>query len=339
MAGLIGYYVHHQGAGHFQRALAIATQAPDRFVLLGTGLTEIPGGPRCLSLEDDRPTTASNLEPLSPSDCLHYVPQRHVGVQRRVAQITNWIVQERPSLFVVDVSVEVAMLSRLASIPTVYVRLSGERTDAGHLQAFRGACGLIAPFHSALDDPLLPAWIRTKTAYFAGLGRAVQRRVPDAAVVLCVNGQGGAALDGVSLAMAASCTPELSWRVMGPSTQPAYCPPNLAMLGWVDNVEDEMAGAGIVIGSAGDGVVNAVIAAGRPFVCLPQSRPYDEQGAKARQLSALGVAVVLQEFPAPTEWAEIFHRARELNLEALDGLHDPDGRSKACEFLCQLATK
>lgn len=67
---------------------------------------------------------------------------------------------------VVDVSVEVAMLARLASVPTICVRLNGKRDDAPHLEAFRGAIGLMAPFHPTLEMADTPAWIRDKTVYF-----------------------------------------------------------------------------------------------------------------------------------------------------------------------------
>ncbi|MEC3912436.1 hypothetical protein U5A82_18735 [Sphingobium sp. CR2-8] len=132
----IGYYVHHHGAGHLARARAIAAASGGRVTLLGTGI-----GALGIDLADDRPVSGG-FDGVDRADCrpdaLHYAPIDHGGVRARTAAILQWIAAQRPSLMVVDVSVEVAMLARLASVPVVYVRLNGDRRDAPHLEAFRG---------------------------------------------------------------------------------------------------------------------------------------------------------------------------------------------------------
>ena len=55
----IGYYVHHQGDGHRQRALALAELNPQRITLLGTGLMDRTKDVKRLELPDDR-NVASN---------------------------------------------------------------------------------------------------------------------------------------------------------------------------------------------------------------------------------------------------------------------------------------
>src|SRR6201996_3466689 len=50
----IGYYVHHQGDGHRQRALALAEMNPQRITLLGTGLKDRTKDVKSLELPDDR---------------------------------------------------------------------------------------------------------------------------------------------------------------------------------------------------------------------------------------------------------------------------------------------
>ena len=173
MTGKIGYYVHHHGAGHRQRAELIAAQLPTQITLLGTGLAGRVGNLACVDLPDDQ-LSGKRLgddrkfgaqQPIA----LHFAPLAHDGVRKRVALMTDWIMRQHPDLMVVDVSVEVAMLARLASTPTVYVRLSGLRTDPAHLDAFRGAQALLEPFHSDLDDPAMPTWVRAKTYYAPGL--------------------------------------------------------------------------------------------------------------------------------------------------------------------------
>lgn len=343
MTRSIGYYVHHQGDGHRRRALAIAHAAPlDMFTLIGTGLAGRTEGIDCLDLPDDRRRDGDDFDGHDDTRdrpaALHYAPLHHQRIRQRVARLVAWIEHARPLLMVVDVSVEIAMLARLAATPTVYVRLGGLRNDAAHLDAFRGARALLAPFNQDLDDPATPAWIREKTQFCAGLTAAPP--VPDAdgrGAVLVVYGKGGVGGQGEHLAAAARATPALAWRAIGPVSRPASCPDNLTMLGWVEDADAEIASADIVVGAAGDGLVNAVIAAGRPFICLPETRAFDEQTSKARRLLALGAAIVIERWPEASAWPTLIAVARKLDPGALRRLHDPDGARHAADFLIAMA--
>lgn len=338
MTGRIGYYVHHQGDGHRRRALAIAHQSPDDFVLLGTGLSGRTEGLGCVDLPDDRPDgsgggDASDSQATRPQ-ALHYAPTGHDGLRRRVARVAEWIAAERPALLVVDVSVEIAMLARLAATPTVYVRLSGTRDDQPHLEAFRGARAIIAPFHADLDEPAVEPWIRDKTRYCPGLTLQRPTQDVDHDTVLAVFGKGGDPGDSDRLVRAAAATPSVNWRVIGPVTASnAALPTNLTILGWVENAQDEIARAGVVVGAAGDGLVTAALAADRPLICLAEPRPFDEQVSKARRLEALGAALAIGVWPEPLEWPLLLARARALRSDARERLHDKDGIAKAAAFL------
>ena len=338
----IGYYVHHHGDGHRQRAIQIASRAPDRFVLLGTGLEGRSGGLRCVELADDRPVGRAAFDGADGADdrpqALHYAPVDHEGVRSRAASVAGWIASARPALMVVDVSVEVAMLARLASTPSVYVRLTGRRDDPAHLDAFRGATALMCPFGAPLDDPGIPAWIRRKTHYAAGLTPEVPRREVREDVVLVVVGRGGAVGDGERIAETARAHPELQWRVAGPVSAVAEPPENLTLLGWTDAASEEIARAGVVVGGAGNGLVNAVLAADRPFVCLPEPRPYDEQFLTGRRLEALGAAVVVEGgWPPAYAWSCLLGQGRGLDPMARVGLVDAGGPAATARWLLGLA--
>lgn len=337
----IGYYVHHHGEGHGRRAMAIAAHAPDRFTLIGTGVAALSMAFARLELPDDRPCGDAAFTGWDGAaerpDALHYAPFAHDGVRARALAMAGWMARERPALMVIDVSVEAAMLARLCATPTVYVRLAGDRTDAAHLDAFRGARALLAPFHADLDDPETPDWVRAKTRYFPGLSPAASAAEPRRDVVLAAFGRGGGAVDGALIADAARATPGFSWRAMGPVTAPARLPANLNILGWVDDAEREIASAGVVVAAAGDGMLNAVAAAGRPFVCIHEPRPYDEQAAKARRLSAVGAAVVLDGWPDAAAWPRILAESQDLGGARLSRLHDPQGPAKAAAFLQTIA--
>ncbi len=70
---------------------------------------------------------------------------------------------------------------------------------------------------------------------------------------------------------------------------------------------------------------------------MPQKRPFDEQMVKARRLEALGVAIILEAWPVAADWPVLLRRARNLNLDLLQSLHDPDGATRAAELLKSLA--
>jgi predicted glycosyltransferase len=341
VTGSIGYYVHHHGDGHRQRALTIARAMPGRITLIGTGLAGRTGNIPSLDLPDDRPTGIEAFDGRDGAadrpEALHYAPLDNAGVRTRTAKLAQWIDHQKPALMIVDVSVEVAMLARLMSTRTVYVRLAGRREDTPHLEAFRAVCALIAPFHAELDDPATPSWIRCKTAFLPGLSAAKPRPGEGQTdTVLVVVGKGGPPGSGDDLAAAARATPDLSWRVIGPASEPRDCPANLILLGWVDDADAEIARAGLVIGAGGDGLVNAVLATGRPFICLPQPRPFDEQTSKARRLNALGAAITLEAWPDASAWPALTAAARRLDPADQRRLHDPDGAERAARWLSQI---
>lgn len=337
MSRPIGYYVHHHGDGHRQRAIAIG-QSLDNVMLMGSGLAGRTGNLPFLDLPDDRlDDSFAGIDHVDRPSSLHYTPLDHEGIRQRVAKMTGWIAEARPRLMVVDVSVEVAMLARLASVPTVYVRLSGNRLDAAHLDAFRGAIALLAPFHEALDDHETPGWVREKTFYAPGVVRsASQNTSVNDDVVLVVVGRGGGISSGEHWAVAARAAPAWRWRVIGPCTGPVDLPANLELRGWVEDADAQIAAARVVIGAAGDGVVSAVLSARRPFICLPEPRPFDEQASKAKRLAALGGAIVRLDSPQPQEWPRLIGRAIAQNQQWPVCLESESGPERVAAWLDNL---
>lgn len=337
----IGYYVHHHGDGHRQRALALARALDWPVTLLGTGLAGRTEGMPCIDLPDDRPSDGGfdGADGVERPQALHYAPIDHGGVRDRVARITGWIAEARPLMMIVDVSVEVAMLARLASVPTLYVRLSGRRLDPPHLDAFRGALGLLAPFAEPLDDPETPAELRSKTFYAPGILALPITASPEPDLIVGIVGKGGGLGDGARWAEAARAMPGRRWRVLGECTPPPSTPPNLEFTGWIDRPEAEIARAGLVVGGAGDGVVGSILAAGRPFVCLPEPRPYAEQVAKAERLAACGAARVHASWPEPAAWPHLIAEAEAQDPQRRSALHDPQGAAHAAAWIRSIAAR
>lgn len=337
MSRPIGYYVHHQGEGHRERAVAIGLLL-ESVTLIGTGIANRAGNLPFLDLPDDRlDQSFAGIDQADRPSSLHYAPFDHEGVRNRTALMTGWIARERPRLMVIDVSAEVAMLARLASVPTVYVRLNGHRLDPAHLDAFRGATALLAPFHSALDDDGTPNWVREKTFYAPGIVRSANQDVGIGdGVVLVVLGRGGSISDGERWSSAARATPARQWRVIGPCTVPADRPANLEIRGWVDDAGAQIRDAKIVVGAAGDGVVSAVLSARRPFICLPEPRPFDEQISKADRLAAVGGAIVRHEWPDPKEWPSLIDQAIAQNHQWPVSLEGESGPERVASWLNSL---
>lgn len=340
----IGYYVHHHGEGHRRRAVAIAGAAPERFTLIGAGVSNLAGPFETIELADDRlggdDAFSGRDGAEDRPDALHYAPYGHDGVRSRIRTIASWIAERRPSLLVVDVSVEMAMLARLCATPTIVVRLAGDRNDPAHLDAFRGARAVLAPFDRRLDGDDVPGWVRRKTIYAPGVCDEAPHGTVRDNVVVTVFGRGGTKTTVSKLSAAAASTPSHDWRVLGdiaPALAPALAPDNLHVLGWVGDVAREIGEAGIVVGGAGDGVLGAVAAAARPFVCIPEDRPFGEQVAKARRLEALGAAVVRPTWPDASEWPEVLDRARSLDASRIGSLHLEDGAAAAAAAILEAA--
>ncbi len=92
------------------------------------------------------------------------------------------------------------------------MRLAGERNDQPHLEAFRSATRVLAPFPAALDAPGTPGWVRDKTFYAGFLGGAAPAPTRDGQDIVVVFGRGG---EGGSLpALAAAARATLSGRGM-----------------------------------------------------------------------------------------------------------------------------
>jgi UDP-N-acetylglucosamine:LPS N-acetylglucosamine transferase len=96
-------------------------------------------------------------------------------------------------------------------------------------------------------------------------------------------------------------------------------------VGWTNDPLREIAASEIVVGAAGDGLVNAVIAIGRPFICIPEPRPFGEQVQKARSLGEARAAVVVEAWPQVWEWARLLEQVQNIDLTRVVALGDPNG--------------
>jgi hypothetical protein len=330
---MIGYYVHHRGAGHATRAAAISGRLDESVV----GLSARPApsgwdGDWVELARDDVPPPAAGADPAA-GGALHWAPAGHVGLRQRMARLAGWICAARPRLLVVDVSVEVAAFARLMGVPVALVALPGRRTDDAHALAFRIASVIVAAWPE-WASPMTGAepW-RSKLHPVGALSRFDGRPPPAPTpvvvsrgrqvVVLC--GSGGSALSAGQVAEAVAVTPGWDWKTLG---GPGGSEPDP----W-----HTLASADVVITHAGQNAVAEVAAARRPAIVIPERRPYEEQHCMARELGNAGLALVEPRWPHAERWPRLLEEAARCEGDHWERWNDGCGADRAARVLASPA--
>lgn len=174
----IGYYAHHHGSGHCRQIDKLAALLPVDARQQLTVFTSVTLDAYAFTNIDEAQVVRLYAEDERPEDVLkgragkhwqpaglHYSPVGNSDIQKRSHQILDTIYQRNIDLMIIDVSAEVALLCRAASVPYLYVRLPGLRDDIPHLEAFTGALALLAPYPQALEADMTPSWVCQKTLY------------------------------------------------------------------------------------------------------------------------------------------------------------------------------
>ncbi|MDH3030646.1 glycosyltransferase [Methylobacterium fujisawaense] len=351
----IAFFVHHQGRGHANRTMAVAAEfARDRAVSVltadprlfdgfGRGI-EIVALPNMIGAAV--PTARLYAEPTP--QVMHCVPLGLDAMRRTMRSILDHLDERGIGLFVVDVSAEIALLARIASVPAVQIRMHGDRSDIGHVGAYEACVGMLAPFDERLEQDDYPAHLRAKTFYSGGLCTSVDR-VPERAearaklgldpareIVVAVTGGGGSGTPFAPLTVAARAEPDALWLTLGPTHREGHETDfsNLRELGWVSSVTDYLAAADIVIASAGDNTVHEIARVGGRLIVMPEWRYFAEQTRKAEALVRLGAAVQAPAWPGDLRgWRDLLARARALDGAPLRSLYAPDAAARAAGWL------
>ena len=352
MSGGIGFYVHHHGRGHANRAQQIIEHLTEPVTVFGSSLDAVCSSAQTEKVLLPMDTGASPPRGHDSLDVLHYAPLGVPGLRERMFRMAQWIRDTNPSLLVVDVSVEVTLLARLMGVPTVVMRQNGLRDDLPHQAAFQSSAGLLAPYSSALEDETTPRWICDKTYYAGGFSRYAGRSLSradarrqlgmraDTPYIVVMNGLGGVGNPLEAVAQLAQSCPEQQWWVVGPTPVASDpLPTNVRVVGRVEDTFPYLRGATVVVASAGNNTVMEVATAGTPYVCIPEERPFQEQVAKARALDRIGAALVLSEWPRPPDWPTILSRAVGSDTEALARIIDPHGAHRCAQYVKKVAGK
>ncbi|MBB3997115.1 glycosyltransferase [Aureimonas pseudogalii] len=355
----ISFFVHHQGRGHANRTMAIASHfSRDRPVtVLTAGPHLFDGYARDIEIVElpnmigaAVPTPRLFAEP-TPR-VMHCVPLGLTEMRRTMRTILDHLDDRGTGLFVVDVSAEIALLSRIASVPAVQIRMHGDRSDIGHVGSYEACVGLLAPFDESLEQDDFPADLRARTFYSGGLCTTLTA-IPDKAearrrlgldpareIVVVLTGGGGSGTPYAPLTVAARAAPDALFLVLGPTHREGHETDfaNLRELGWVSTVTEHLAAADIVIASAGDNTVHEIARVGGRLAVMPEWRYFGEQTRKAQALVRLGAAVQAPHWPGDLAgWQALLERARRLDPEAIRPLFSPDAAARAAGWLEGLA--
>ena len=360
--GPIGYFVHHQGRGHAERAASIANCLVEhRGVTLFCARTEIfPSLDKRIelvsipSLFEPQGNEAPAMASLTMPDTVHCAPLGWPAITSAFARIAMWFAEAKPSLFVTDVSAELGQLARLCSVPHVAVLQHGERSDPGHMAAYDGAVGLLAPFAQNLEQSDRPVKLRQKTHYASGVGvdcgqlidkstaRAELGLDPEKELVLVIAGGGGEGSPSAPLTLGARAEPGVQWMTIGNvrSEWHETPPGNLEHKGWVDNPRVWIAAADRVVSSCGNTTVHMILAAGKPWVVIPEWRYFDEQICKAEVLDREGLAAVSRHWPSHAQaWEKLWTAAKMIDVERQRAVIDRKAPQKAAEWLDDLCQR
>ena len=339
----IGYYAHHHGSGHCRQADKLAALLPPKLRSQMTVFTSLPNDGYHFSAITDEQIVRLSAEDQLPEDVLlgrageywqpsslHYSPVGNRNVQMRSWQLLDEIRQRQIDLMIIDVSAEVAMLCRVASIPYLYVRLAGERDDIPHLNAFAGALGLLTPYPKALEAAATPDWVRQKTLYLdfmpnktdelltftAFINKLMtlttssisiherlsssdnKQKIADTTIITVIKGYGGHDAIDAKLPELRRALPNALIISLGPINEEARDYVDIAA--HVDDVTPFIAYSDLLLMACGLNGIAQVYDYATPLVVLPDARPHREQEVMAEALIEQGRALSWTQFIAQT---------------------------------------
>lgn len=192
---MIGCYVHHQGAGHLHRFLTWARHFSETTGEQVTGLSSLVepagwAGPWVQLPPDWTDPEVPGGDPTA-GGALHWAPLGHHGLRARMQQVSRWLDEAAPELFVVDVSAEIALLARLHGVPVLTVALPGRRSDPGHQLGFAVSCAVVGFWPSSAAGMVHRADTGPGLTAVGALSRFDGRSAPDPAPLASRSGSAG----------------------------------------------------------------------------------------------------------------------------------------------------
>ena len=325
----LGYYAHHHGSGHCRQIDKLAALLPVDAKSQLIVFTSLSPDDYSFSYLDEQQIIRLQAEDECADDVLkgragehwqpaslHYSPIGNSNIQKRSHQILDIIYRYHIDLMVIDVSVEVAMLCRAASIPYLYIRLPGIRDDTPHLNAFAGALALLAPYPRLLEATMTPEWVGKKTLYLNFINTTQQKEITyhefikileklntlnlkdweeDAPTIITViKGYGGHKAIDMKLPELRRLLPNAFIISLGPINDDIRCHVDIAAQ--VNDVTPFIQHSDYLLMACGLNAVAQAYDYATPLVVLPDDRPHQEQEVMAQALIDQGRALSWQQF-------------------------------------------
>jgi hypothetical protein len=237
---------------------------------------------------DDSETEAYWQGKLEEPRYLHYSPVGSSKILKRSEAILRKCIDRNICLMIVDVSVEVAALMRVSSIPYAYVRLFGDRTDIPHIEAYKGATFLLAYFPRHLEPLDTPDWVKEKTLYlgfvsqYSGVTTITSSNTSNENEVAYITGSGGGSRGLGKLRILARANPSKSFYVIGQKQRTMS--DNIIQLGYVKDVGQALNDIDTVIIAPGMNLTSEMLHLGKKIYVDPEDRPHNEQVEFAKAL-------------------------------------------------------
>ncbi|ARN76896.1 hypothetical protein BST97_02140 [Nonlabens spongiae] len=300
---MIGYYAHSQGYGHCSYAQLLARELNEKLIIFTD--SDFPFDDSCTVVHLENEDLNGNelyLENCMIPNYLHHNPVGLKKIQRRSRDILNAVIHNDISLMLIDVSVEVATLCRVSSIPYAYRRMPGNRNDTPHLEAYRGAVFLYAFYPKSCEHPDVPEWIKEKTIYLgfiaaldvkSNLERPIEADLILEKSILVIQGKGGNNFDRTKITELIQSFPDHYIKTAG-SFNDVPTAVNYEHLGFVDDLSRYIAQSEIIFSACGSSTVSLLLQNKRKFICMPQVRPFEEQDCISQFLVDNELAVLLK---------------------------------------------
>lgn len=274
-----------------------------------------------------------------PTDsAFHYTPYDSAIFDRNQQLIDAWLELGIRELYV-DVSAEVAILAKLYGLIVGYAVMPGTRTDRAHSYAYDAADYLLAHCAPQFDDPTNRK-TTTKTHYSGGISRfkkslnehdrnPVLPGMPSNVVVT----MSPKAEQNVAqfVLHSAQHFPDTTWHIVGSELLSNTA--SIEVHGVLKNPQLLYEQADIIIGSGGTNTIMEVASVAKPFICIPEPRPFDEQLIAAQNLQRLHAALYMQNFPKPSEWQGVIDDMRQIDLMAFSDLVSDDAAAQAAKII------
>ena len=337
---MIGYYAHQHGSGHCRYAHLLANYFKEDITVFSSYDYNFPGHINQIKLADENPDgTTYGSNQVDPPGYLHYSPVGQKSIQKRSLEILQSVTAKNIELLIVDVSAEIAALARSSSIPYAYVKLPGDRSDAGHIQAFQGAVFVLAYYPEEFEDPNTPQWLRDKTVYLGFQTLNALKNLTKSSKGLerisVISGRGGNENLEQSIPLVLNRFKDAGMHIFGEFSNRLEHP-NIEYKGFVDDLEKHLAKSDLIVANCGMNTISELLQIQKPLLIIPENRPFKEQEFMALKLVQNGLAFNLEmihkmndsealQFPKgfielDRKKIEIFKNLVVQNLDALPGI-------------------